>query len=180
MLPACTPLGIPLPASLRPVSFWVQNVVLEQSGAWARAGALARWHAEDGGCRHARSDAAVDEAGISADAVDEAVRRLLRQRAVPHRPGVRRRGGRRYPWAELLRRVFLVDVLLCMRCGGKRRLRWDSGRSGQYPLGFRAAIHDPESIRRVLLAMGLPTEEPVLVPVRGPPAIADWSDGASG
>jgi len=63
---------------------------------------------------------------------------------------------RRYSWAELLARVFLIDVLLCRHCGGRRRLL--------------AAIHDPESIRRVLVAMGLPTETPVLAAPRGPPS----------
>ena len=67
---------------------------------------------------------------------EDVVRRMLRQRqrSVPHRPGKRRHGRRRYSWAELLRRVFLIDVLVCPHCGGRRRLL--------------AAIHDPESIRR--------------------------------
>jgi hypothetical protein len=82
-----------------------------------------------------------------------------RRRSVPHRPGKRRCGRPRYPWAELLRRVFWSDVLLCTHCGGPRRLL--------------AAIHDPESIRRVLSAMGLPTEVPVLAPARAPPG-PEW------
>jgi hypothetical protein len=49
----------------------------------------------------------------------------------------------------------MVDVLLCRHCGGKRRLL--------------AAIHDPESVRRVLVAMGLSPEVPVLAVARGPP-----------
>ena len=52
----------------------------------------------------------------------ESIRRSLSARA----PGVRRkrRTGprRRYPWASLLRRVFLIQVLVCPRCGGPRRL----------------------------------------------------------
>ena len=69
---------------------------------------------EDGGCRHEGAAAHDDEPGIGNDAADDdAVRRLLRHRTVPHRPGKSRRGGRRYPWAELLRRVYMVDVLLC-------------------------------------------------------------------
>jgi hypothetical protein len=118
---------------------------------------------EDGGCRHAGADGRVDERVIENEAVDaERVRQLLRQRVVPHRPGQRRRGGRRYPWAELLRRVYLTDVLLCRHCGGRRRLL--------------AAIHDPESIRRVLIAMGLSTQVPVLAPARGPPELAAQSE----
>ena len=79
-----------------------------------------------------------------------------RRRSVPHAPGKRRRGGRRrYTWAELLRRVFEVDVLTCPACGGARRLL--------------AAIHDPGSIEQVLRAMGLPHQAPVLAPARAPP-----------
>ena len=80
-----------------------------------------------------------------------------RRRSVPHRPGKRRRGGRRYyRWAELLRRLFAIEVLRCPRCGGSRRLL--------------AAIQDPLSIERVLRAMGLPSEAPELAPARAPPA----------
>jgi hypothetical protein len=70
---------------------------------------------------------------------------------------------RRYSaWAELLRRVFAVDVLLCPRCGGVRRLL--------------AAIQDPDSIERVLRAMGLPFEVPELAPARAPPEVeAVWA-----
>ena len=79
-----------------------------------------------------------------------------RRRSVPHRPYRPRRGGRRcYRWAELLRRVFLVDVLTCPHCGGARRLL--------------AAITAPESIERVLRAMGLPCDAPKLAPARAPP-----------
>ena len=79
-----------------------------------------------------------------------------RRRTVPHAPGKRRRVGvRRYPWAELLRRVFEVEVLVCPRCGGRRRVL--------------AAITAPESIARVLSAMGLSSEAPELSPARSPP-----------
>jgi hypothetical protein len=80
------------------------------------------------------------------------------QRArVPHRPAKRRVHGRRYyTWAELLRRVYAVDVLTCPRCGGPRRLL--------------AAIHDPLSIEKVLGAMKLPFHAPELAPARAPPA----------
>jgi hypothetical protein len=79
-----------------------------------------------------------------------------RSRFVPHRPGQRRRGGRpRYAWADLLRRVFLVDVLVCPHCGGRRRLL--------------AAIHDPSAIQAVLAALELSGEVPALAPARAPP-----------
>jgi len=82
-----------------------------------------------------------------------------RQRArVPHRPAKRRVHGRRYyTWAELLRRVYAVDILTCPRCGGVRRLL--------------AAIQDPDSIERVLRAMGLPWQAPELAVARAPPEI---------
>ena len=85
----------------------------------------------------------------------ESVRRSLSARV----PGVRRkrRTGprRRYTWAELLRRVYLIEVLVCPRCGGPRRLL--------------AAIQDPESIRRVPGSPGLSTEVPELAGARSPP-----------
>ena len=45
-------------------------------------------------------------------------------RRVPHAPNPRKRPRRRryYLWSELLRRVFLYDVLVCTHCGGPRRL----------------------------------------------------------
>ena len=58
--------------------------------------------------------------------------------------------------------MYLTDVLLCRHCGGKRRLL--------------TAIHDPESIRRVLIAMGLSTEVPALAAARGPPEMAARSE----
>ena len=135
-------------------------------GVFAPAAGIRPWvvprleAGEDGGCRHEDAEADDDEPGIGNDAADDAaVRRLLRHRTVPHRPGQRRLGGWRYPWAELLRRVYLVDVLLCRHCGAKRRLL--------------AAIHDPESVRRVLVALGLSSEVLVLSPARSPPRQPD-------
>jgi len=89
-----------------------------------------------------------------------AIRALLRRRrSVPHAPGCRRRRVRRYPWAELLRRVFAVEVLVCPHCRGRRRLL--------------AAITSPDAIERVLRAKGLPYEAPELAPARAPPADAE-------
>ena len=89
----------------------------------------------------------------------ESVRRSLSARA----PGVRRkrRTGprRRYTWASLLRRVFLIQVLVCPRCGGPRRLL--------------AAIQDPESIRKVLGSLGLLADVPLLAAARSPPRQAE-------
>ncbi|MFK7740115.1 MAG: hypothetical protein AB8H80_07300, partial [Planctomycetota bacterium] len=58
-------------------------------------------------------------------------------------------------WAELLRRVFGVEIFTCPNCGGVRRLL--------------AAIKDPNSIERVLRAMGPPFEAPGVAVARAPP-----------
>jgi uncharacterized protein YbaR (Trm112 family) len=58
--------------------------------------------------------------------------------------------------------VFLLDVLVCPHCGGRRRLL--------------AAIHDPRSIQRVLAALGLSGEVPELASARAPPD-EDWMTG---
>jgi hypothetical protein len=55
---------------------------------------------------------------------------------------------RYYTWADLLRRVFRVEIFTCPNCGGARRLL--------------AAIQDPGAIERVLRAMGLPFDAPEL------------------
>ena len=85
----------------------------------------------------------------------ESVRRSLSARASGARRQRRTGPRRRYPWAELLRRVFLIQILVCPRCGGPRRLL--------------AAIQDPESIRRVLGSLGLSAEVPELAAARSPP-----------
>ncbi len=113
---------------------------------------------EGEGCRHAAAAASSDGGTIE----EEATCRLLQRRVVPYAPGKRRRGGvrRRYSWAQLLQRVYEVDVLVCPRCRGRRTVL--------------AAIHDPDSIRRVLGAMGLQADVPELAPARGPPEEGWW------
>jgi Putative transposase len=62
---------------------------------------------------------------------------------------------RRYvSWAELLRRVFAIDVLACA-CGGRLR--------------FVATIEDPPVVHRILRHLGLPTDIPQPAPPRAPP-----------
>ena len=58
-------------------------------------------------------------------------------------------------WAELMARVFGVNVLRCPKCGGECRVI--------------AMIDDPPVIRKILGHMGLPTEPIELAPARGPP-----------
>jgi hypothetical protein len=36
----------------------------------------------------------------------------------PTTPGIVSPGPRRWPWAQLLRRVFAIQFLVCPRCGG--------------------------------------------------------------
>ena len=105
-------------------------------------------------CRHT-------EEGEAGSGEPAATCRVLGERTVPHAPKVRGRGKRRrYPWAELLARVYLVDVLACPHCGGRRKVL--------------AAIHDPDYIRRVLDALGLSAAVPELAPARGPPEEGEW------
>jgi hypothetical protein len=58
-------------------------------------------------------------------------------------------GKRNYTWAELMKRVFLVDVLQCERCGGG-------------PMKILAAIHPPDATRKILECLGLPSRAPPL------------------
>ena len=51
-------------------------------------------------------------------------------------------------------------MLVCPRCGGARRLL--------------TATTAPESIEKVLRAMGLPHEAPEVAPARAPPGDAEW------
>ena len=58
----------------------------------------------------------------------------------------------RSTWAELLRRVFALDVLTCPHCGGPRRLI--------------AQLTDPVVVRKILAHLGHPTEPPRPAPAR--------------
>jgi hypothetical protein len=62
-----------------------------------------------------------------------------------------------YPWAELLKRVFAVDVLSCHRCGGRREVL--------------ALITDGTAVRAVLECVGLPDDAPLVHPGRGMPQL---------
>jgi hypothetical protein len=57
---------------------------------------------------------------------------------------------RNYSWAELMRRVFEVDVLECPACHG--------------PMRVLAAIHPPEATRAILECLGLPSRAPPVSP----------------
>ena len=62
-----------------------------------------------------------------------------------------------YTWALLMMRVFQIDVLKCEQCGGR--------------LKIIAAIHPPDTTRRILDCLGLPS--------RGPPLGAAVSEPSS-
>ena len=73
----------------------------------------------------------------------------------PCKPGRRQR--RALSWSELLRRTFRVEVLVCARCGGPRRVI--------------AMIQDPATARRILHHLGLPASAPPIAPARPPPQV---------
>ena len=58
----------------------------------------------------------------------------------------------RLPWAELLRRVFALDILVCARCAG--------------PLTVVAYITEVAVVAKILAHLGLPTTPPPLSPAR--------------
>ena len=67
--------------------------------------------------------------------------------------GVVTSGGGRLAWAQLLRRIYLVDVLACP-CGGRRAIVSD--------------ISDSEVVVAILAHLGLPTEAPPMARARSP------------
>jgi hypothetical protein len=87
----------------------------------------------------------------------------LRRRIVPAPSGARRATGaqpchsqRRYPWADLLKRVFAIDALRCQLCGGRRKIL--------------AMITEGRVVRSILQALDLPIDPPTVHPARAPPA----------
>ena len=122
--------------------------------------------AERGACgpSERRSGAAGGEATAPAASMRAAIvpgpaASRKRRRACATAPTSQRSCGR-HPWAELIKRVFLVDVLRCPRCGGRRKIL--------------AAITEGRAVRAILDALGLPTEPPVMHPARGPPDEMFW------
>ena len=70
--------------------------------------------------------------------------------------------ARRTPWADLMKRVFAVDVLDCPRC--------------PTPMLVVAVIDRPTVIEAVLAAMQLSAEPPERAPARDPPGGGDDLD----
>jgi hypothetical protein len=71
------------------------------------------------------------------------------------------RHGPNYTWAELMKRVWALDVLECPRCTGRMRLM--------------AAIDHPEVTRRILDCVGLPSRAPPVAPASNRHTESDWS-----
>ena len=70
----------------------------------------------------------------------------------------------RHSWAQLYRRVFAEDLLVCTRCGGPRRL-----------IAFLSETN-PVPLRSILRHIGLPTEPPRTAPARASPQSDFWVD----
>ena len=68
------------------------------------------------------------------------------------------------PWAELLRRVFAVDVLKCEACNGEMRII--------------AVLPESPITVKILEHLGLPTEPPRPRATAPPPAARGWIDDA--
>jgi hypothetical protein len=72
-----------------------------------------------------------------------------------------------YSSAQLMKLVFAIDVLQCDRCGGVMRII--------------APIHPPDTTRKILDCLGLPSRAPPLAPaVRARPAKKRWNRGLRG
>jgi hypothetical protein len=116
------------------------------------------------GCpAHARSE----RAEPAADSLHSGVVPVKESAAAPGEPSPRDTGERppaltaphpaaspprprRLAWADLLRRVFAIDVLRCPDCGGRMRIL--------------AAIHPPEATQAILACLGLPARAPPTLP----------------
>ncbi len=90
-----------------------------------------------------------------------------RARVVPSEPNVEAplacvRKSRWIDWADLLKRVFALEVLACV-CGGQRRVL--------------AVIKDERVTRKILAHLGLPNEAPRLEPAPSEPQGDLWPTG---
>jgi Putative transposase len=78
-----------------------------------------------------------------------------RSKSPKERPGPERPTPYRLPWAELLRRVFLVDVLDCPRCHARMRIV--------------AIVTEPAAVERILRHLGENAQPPTIAGARAPP-----------
>jgi hypothetical protein len=70
-------------------------------------------------------------------------------------PSTPKRASAYRPWAELLKRTFALDVLHCVKCGGRMKLV--------------AILTQPKSVLRYLASVGESTDVPARSKSRGPP-----------
>lgn len=70
------------------------------------------------------------------------------------------RPGRYMSWADLLKRVFEIDVLSCPRCGGRMKIV--------------ATLTDRSVVAAFLRSLGVSTEVPRFIPARSPPAADEF------
>ena len=61
----------------------------------------------------------------------------------------------RLSWAQLLQRVFAIDMAVCFQCGG--------------PVTYIATIENPAVIVKILAHLGLPTRAPPRAPAQASP-----------
>jgi hypothetical protein len=66
---------------------------------------------------------------------------------------------RNYSWAQLMMRVFAIDVLKCGRCGARLRIM---------------AIHPPDATTKILRCLGLPCRAPPVAPAVSPAEPPDF------
>jgi hypothetical protein len=81
----------------------------------------------------------------------------------PRRPGTTGRRSRWIPWAELLKRTFGSDVLLCPVCGGRLRLR--------------AVVRSLETSKKLLCVLGLGWHPEELRPRQAAPCWEETWEG---
>jgi hypothetical protein len=71
------------------------------------------------------------------------------------------RHERNYTWSELMKRVWALDVLECPRCLSRMRIL--------------TAIHPPDTTRKILECLGLPSRAPPVAPAASKhPAPPEW------
>ena len=74
--------------------------------------------------------------------------------------------ARRLSWAQLLQRVFGLEILKCTRCGGRRKVV--------------AFITRKVEVKRLCAHLGYPTEAPPIAPARPPPQPDLWDQRSTG
>ncbi len=99
-------------------------------------------------------NAALRSAVVSRAGTAGATRRRPRREQSPEEE-TRTARRKRYTWAELLKRVFGIDALVCPQCGGRRE-----------PI---AVITSPSVIRAILECLHLFADPPPVTPPQWPP-----------